>query len=833
MASAGEGGQKGTDFELFCGGFGCYSSILVHKRQLLRQSSQDLNCNPVNFYIFMPIMPQLTDISFWIKQLGHLPIHLSSTVSDKYIMLNGVSGNFCLHFANEADDKNTYFSQSWSSNTKNFILVGSENVKLFNWNKDVKEETIRVNSIKENLDKFYQYLVAKSYKSDKDVVPFLIDIFRQFRTHTAEVNNPVQALNLLFVLLASLEDTIETLDNGKWGISEQPVIRGFEAYVDRFRNGIGTIVPDLNLILRHSAGALFQEAQKEVVFFNTQRDLFGTFSGSLVTKDILYSSIHYTPSYLARSIVENALRLLPINEVPKLNILDPACGSAEFLIEVLRQLKEKDYQGQIVIKGYDTSETAVNTSLFLLTYEKRTVWQDRLTFNINVVTDSLMEDWNEEYSLILMNPPFVSWELLKDVNRDAVRTTLDTNFKGKPNQASAFFFKAITHLRPDGVLGSVVPSSFFTMDAYQKLRNTVEEVFTIDLIGKLGNFVFEDALTDASIIVGKKPKEGNAVPTLLWTRNEKGTVHDALRELRRLQYSNEVTKDRLDFSIFKPAVFPLITDSWKPVSLKEHDLILDLKRYVALGKLAIIGDVFDVQQGIRTGNNDVFKITEQEYFELPVQERKYFRWVVENESIKNGVLKNGGYIWFPYDNNGLIISEEDELSRNCNIYYNQYLLPNKIALENRAGITLWWELTRPRNWQFKKSKKLISTEFGDSSSFAIDFNGEYVVERGYAWQTKKKFDKDDYYFYLSLFSSPFFDRLLSIFSKELAGGKWYDLGKSKTKNIPIPNVHDNAIKNTKDYSKMVELGRRLAKGDSYVKSLLNDALFIYYPSGLL
>ena len=57
-------------------------------------------------------------------------------------------------------------------------------------------------------------------------------------------------------------------------------------------------------------------------------DLFGTFSGSSTTKNLIYTSIHYTPSYLARSIVENTLRSLNLDELDELKILDPACGSA-------------------------------------------------------------------------------------------------------------------------------------------------------------------------------------------------------------------------------------------------------------------------------------------------------------------------------------------------------------------------------------------------------------------------------------------------------------------------------------------------------------------------
>lgn len=780
-------------------------------------------------------MAVITDILFWTKNLGHLPVHLIPEVNDKFIMLNGVSGNFCLHLSDDTEEKSTYFSQSWSSNTKNFLVANENKIKLFNWQKDTKEEEISISSLTNNLDKFYNYLVSKSYKSERDVVPVIIDTFKQFRTLTSEYQNPVQALNLLFILLASIdENDALNVDRAKWGISNINIPNGFESFIDRFKQSTGNITPDLKLILRHSAGSLFQEAQKEVVFFDGQMDLFGTFSGSSTTKNLIYTSIHYTPSYLARSIVENTLRSLNLNELNELKILDPACGSAEFLIEVLKQLQEKKYKGKVIIQGFDISETAIVTSNFLLSYEKRTSWGENLEFDVKKVEDSLTENWATDYNIILMNPPFVSWEqLYSKENRDAVRSVLDKNFKGKPNQASAFFYKAVNHLTDGGVLGSIVPSSLFTFDAYLKLRKEIADIINIELLGKLGNFVFEDALTDVSIFIGKKPKIENNVPTLLWTRNEKGIVHEALRELRKMQYSNEDTKNKIDFSIFKPHQFPIISDTWKAISFKEESLIKDLKRYIVAKKLSKVEDIFDVQQGIRTGNNDVFKLSEQDYNELPQDERKYFRPVVDNDSVSNGFLRKLYYAWYPYGKEGLLIKSENEFSEKVPTFYRN-IFSQKNSLSNRArkDETNWWHLSEHRAWQRTKNIKLVSTEFGNSASFAIDIKGDFVVERGYAWQSKQKMEKDEYFFYLALFSSPFFDKLLSIYSKQLAGGKWYDLGKKHTKEIPIPNIHLSDLKNSSAYSKMIELGKRLSDGDSYVKAILDDVVVFYYPQGL-
>ena len=772
-------------------------------------------------------MNDLTKISIWKQGLGLLPIHLNPNNSNSdFVMLNGGYGDFCLQTINDNSDIDSYFSKSWSSSTKNFLVLDNNNIKIYNWSKSTPE-IISKELVLNNFDKFYNYLLSKSYKSSKDVVPYVIDIFREFRNLTQEKSNPVEALNLLFILLSSLEDDVNNFNFEKWNINNTSIPVNFEYYIERIKTGISNIKPELDLILRHSAGSLFQEAQKEVLFFNPQRDLFGGISNSLDTKKELYSSIHYTPPFLSRTIVENALRQLDLT-VDTIKIFDPSCGSSEFLIEALKQLKQLEFNGNIKINGWDSSETAINTSNFLLEYEKRTIWKEKLSYKINLVEDSLTENWDNDYNLILMNPPFISWELLKNKNsKDAVRETLSDNFNGKPNQASAFFYKAINQLDINGVIGCVIPSSILSLDSYKKLRNEIYENIDIKLLGKLGNFVFEDALTDVSIIIGQKPKT-HQVPTLLWTKNEKGIVQSALRDLRKLIYSNETTLNNSDYSIYKPINFPILKNNWNPISLENNILFKNIERFLAENKLTRIDKVFSVKQGIRQGIKNIFKLSKQEFESLPIREQKYFRPVIDNDSVKNGLLLINSFIWYPYNSQGITINSIEDLGINAPSYFSNYLEPNESQLKNRAGINQWWGLTRPRNWQFNKISKLVSTEFGKSDSFAFDKSGEFVVERGNAWIPKKEFKNDFYYFYLALFSSSFFNKLLSVYSKQLAGGKWYDLGRKYTKEIPIPNVHSLEVQESIGFNKLVEIGKELSNGNSSVILIADKILTKYY-----
>ena len=773
-------------------------------------------------------METLTNISYWEQQFGIYPILMNPKNNDcKFLMLNGGHKDFCLQTGFFEDRRDRFFSESWSTNTKNFVAINKDYIHVYNWlnNKTTK---IPQKQVEDNPQNFYSQISSQSYKTPSDAVPHLISIFRELRNLTKE-KDPEKALNLLFRLLISIEEDYKNINLAQWEIADIVVPSNFDYYVKRIREGVNAIAPNRDLLLRHVSGALFQEAHKEVIYFDPQMDLFGGFSNKLATKIDAYSSVHYTPQYLARAIVENCLKQLNLQK-ESLKIFDPSCGSSEFLIEVLKQLENLKYKGKIKIIGWDSSRSAICTSKFLLRYEKVSQWNDdSLEFEIKHVTDSLTEQWDNDYDLIVMNPPFVSWELLKNTeSRNAVLDTLNPAIKGKPNQAAAFFYKAAKSLQKNGVLGCVLPSSIFTSDSYSKLRNEIQEEFSLNILAKLGNYVFESALTDVSFFIGQKTQT-DILPKLIWSKNEKGTDQDILVDLRKMAVDNQIAVDRKNYSIYTPTCFPIVAESWKIISSKEDKFLKDLKRFVVDEKLTSISHIFTVQQGIRQGKKDIFKITKEEYDVIAGSEKKYFRPVVDNEAIKNGQLFDNKYIWYPYTKSGLIFKNEGEMKEIA--FFNKNIKPFEADLKKRAGIQEWWGLTRPRNWQFEKHIKLLSTEFGKSDSFAIDKTGQFVAERGCAWVPKKTFTHiDDYYFYLSIFSSDIFDFLLSIYSKQLAGGNWYDLGAKYTNNIPIPDVHLQNVRESESYDRLVELGKELENGNQYVKYVIGDVVKIYYPN---
>lgn len=773
-------------------------------------------------------MDNLKDIKNWKNNLGLLPIHLfSAETEDKFILLNGGVGDFCID-TNPDKNPNKYFSYAWSSNTKNFVTIKDDRVFLYNWLKE-KEENYSTNDIKNNLSKFYEYLIKDSYRSEYDVTPFIINIYRELRRETGEKDEGINAINQLLLLLIATESEkdIKELDLKNWGLSKSiNPLSNLSDYIQSLKNGLRIkgklLTPNIDLIFRHSAGELFQEAQKEAIFHNRQPGLFGGFVGDYDLKQKLYSSLHYTPSFLARSIVEYSLSKIDLTEIDNLKILDPACGSSEFLLEVLKQLKSLGFDKKVEIYGWDISETAINISKFLLNYEKRE-WGDNLVINIEKVENSLTKEWDNNYELILMNPPFISWELLNKTDREIIVENLGSLSKKKPNLASAFIYKAVNHLKENGVIGTVMPSSILLMDSYRKLREAIKEQLTLLLVCKLGNFVFEDALTDASILIGKKPKSSE-IPLIVWSKNEKGIINKVFRDLRKVNYGHiPYVTEKKKYSIYIPDTYPE-KENWKVISYQEQKLKKYLQKFVLIGQLKTVRDLFNVKQGIRAGNNKVFKINKDYYNKLPDNEKVFFRPVIDNDAIQKGFLKIVNCVWFPYSSDKkILINDEKELAQKVPTYFTQILNPNKQQLISRKKkVPYWWSLSDYAPRLLPTTKKLVSTEFGHSGSFAFDNKGKFVVERGNAWIPKKEFKNDEhYYFYLSIFNSSFFEELLSIYSKQLAGGKWYDLGKKYTAEIPIPEI-TTEIENSFVYEKLVEFGKQISNGEIFYFEMIDN-----------
>jgi len=171
-----------------------------------------------------------------------------------------------------------------------------------------------------------------------------------------------------------------------------------------------------------------------------------------------------TPRHIIDFIVE------VVNPQKDETILDPACGTAGFLISAYQHLIKTNpnlsseelkaiYNN---INGYDISPDMIRFSLVNLYLHQFT---NPKIFEYDSLTQE--DRWNEYYDVVLANPPFMT-------PKGGIKP--HARFGVKSNRAEVLFVDYIAeHLTPTGRAGIIVPEGiiFQSANAYKSLRKTL------------------------------------------------------------------------------------------------------------------------------------------------------------------------------------------------------------------------------------------------------------------------------------------------------------------------------------------------------------------------
>jgi hypothetical protein len=249
--------------------------------------------------------------------------------------------------------------------------------------------------------------------------------FRQLRSVINENERGRDSLKAFLYLLACGVDNInqrKKLNCENWGLDNDAInivtkiregdwdllirnIRQFETY---------SLKTQFSLILNHASGKLFQEAHYKCLL-DPQMFIEGILPPEVVpVRGVKNQSIgvYYTPAALARTLVEEVFASIQLDKKnTHIKIFDPACGSGEFLKEVLQNLLIRGYNGKIELIGWDISSIAVDMTKFIVAY-----MQNKFKKPIFVdvkCTDALVNKWPQDVDAVIMNPPFQSWQDMK------------------------------------------------------------------------------------------------------------------------------------------------------------------------------------------------------------------------------------------------------------------------------------------------------------------------------------------------------------------------------------------------------------------------------------
>ena len=373
---------------------------------------------------------ELQNIDNWRRYLGLFPVPLfqNKYSTQKFILLNGgQKGNLCLDLSNEE----LVFARNyaWSSNVGHYLTLDPKGNKIsvYRWD-TYQSSNYNISDVSRKINDFYDFLRKEQINDTDSIVKFGITLFRQIRNLLRD-NGGNDSLNTMLYLFACVADKTserKELDIAKWAINSKTQefilseIRSvdwdglYEILLTGFQSK--ELQPNIDLLLRHASGALFQEAHFETLFPTNYQTILPGFLPQAPQRfykgKALANTAHFTPTSVVRTIVEEAIKGFSFSGVKEITIFDPACGSGEFLKEFVRQIQLINYSGKITIIGWDISKSAIDMARFIVNYEIAS-FSGEISCTIEL-KDALSEEsnWNITADFILMNPPFIAWELM-------------------------------------------------------------------------------------------------------------------------------------------------------------------------------------------------------------------------------------------------------------------------------------------------------------------------------------------------------------------------------------------------------------------------------------
>ncbi len=752
---------------------------------------------------------------------------------DHDVLLDGGNGSFGMSVVEERTDPTAAAGWAWSSDLPHHVTVSKKNVQVVRWDAAREAQVYSLDSVTRDLDGFYRFLCRDRLRSNRTVVQHLVNLFGRIRSLVAHARLPDErAIDAFVTVLGDLiagEDG--PADTANFGLPDDAADlrsalagRSLEEALRDIRTvpaALSALKLHPSLAIRHAGGQLFQEAHFDLVRAPPP-DLFG-FVDSVTAERNSRGGTHFTPPALARSIVDHTL--LQVDDLaarPTLTVSDPACGSAAFLHEALRGLRRIGFDGGLRIIGRDMSGPAIAMARFTLTMALRD-WAPGGGATLDLeIGDSLADSAFPSADVTVMNPPFISIIAQTSEQKAQLRTVVGDQAGSRGDYSMAFVMRALEALANGGAMGTLFPANLLTHEAATPWRERLANEGDIRLLASIGDFgLFSQALVHVACVVIAKGQRHHREFTALVTGNEPSATGDALRELRKSHGAPPtIAAGERQWTLF--ATDAAVLDRklpWRILTPQQRSLLDALEA----AQTPTVGSLFDIAQGVQTGNLKVFLLDDDDFSHLGLsaKEKRYFRDALMTDSIENGRIVKTYHLFFPHGREGSLFANEAAVAAAVPTYYRTMLKPNEAALKSRASImrakrTDWWGLMHPRTGTFALDDhpRIVSKFFGAEGSFALDGDGHYLPSTGHVWTRKGTISANHpdeeielgeevgegvghavsvqvLRAYVALLNSRAFVRLVSFRSVTIAGGQ-FDLSSRFLAPVFLPDLWEKA-----------------------------------------
>jgi type I restriction enzyme M protein len=383
-----------------------------------------------------------------------------------------------------------------------------------------------------------------------------------------------------------------------------------------------------------------------------------------------------TPRHIIDFIVEI------VNPQKNETILDPACGTAGFLISsykhILKQNTKKNLGDGLTasdrkkigenLNGYDISPDMVKMSLVNMYLHKFT------NPKINEYDTLSSEDrWNEYYDVILANPPFFSPKGgIMPHNRFGVKST----------KAEVLFVDYINeHLKPNGRAGIIVPEGiiFQNGNAYKQLRKRLVEVSLIGVISlPAGVFQPYSGVKTSVLILDKEKSKINRSIIFCKVNNDGFDLGSSRKEIKENDLPiiiESFIKNKLD----NPLVVKISKEK-----INKEDYSFNLTQYIESQNINSLYNIININDLVEFKKGEIITKKTSENGNIPViaggKKVSYYH----SKSNRNGftitISSSGDAGYISCHNQPIFVSDAftiKSISKNLSDKFLYYILKSK------------------------------------------------------------------------------------------------------------------------------------------------------------
>ena len=378
--------------------------------------------------------------------------------------------------------------------------------------------------------------------------------------------------------------------------------------------------------------------------------------------------IYYTPKYIVEYIVNNTVRDYikgkSFEEILKVKILDPACGSGSFLLRAFNVLIEEAAKALKRPLEYAEKKDLLLNCIYGVDLDERAVEITKLTFSLKLAQiseglpvladnirhgNSLIDDkevagdylafkWEDEFkeimtgggfNIVIGNPPYgVAFKL-----EEKKYFELHYSYVKSVYESYRLFLERVAALvKEESLVGLIIPNTWFYLTNAQHIRVELLSKFSILKLINLPQSVFEDATVDTCIIIfTKKIINNNQIGAYFFPHKDK------INNLSNLNYVAVKQKDLLD----------------SPGSVINLKLNVDDVQLIAKIKKqpVVLNDYVEIITGIKPyqvgkGNPSQTKriVDEKPFTALTKLDQTFKPWLTGKFIYRYGVSKNKEYI---------------------------------------------------------------------------------------------------------------------------------------------------------------------------------------------